>query len=1076
MKRRLSALILALALALSLLPVSVLAANVEDYKILGSNFNTAAVQNGPTDQNVITVKNAARIKSVTTYHWNNGQGAAPGTITVYEDGKPIGTWQATGRSSSGVANTLWDIFPDFVMEPGREYTFSTSSDETWSWNSGTQGAGMIELRGGTVGTTPAGYPDTPATPSGTTSNGYTCSKWAQSEVAKADSYGLIPASLAGGDLTRPISRADFAAVSLRTYQRMSGQTAGSPGSNPFTDTSDPEVLKAYGLGIVNGTSATTFDPSGNLTREQASTMLTRAYKKIVLPGWTLAADSSYQLQYTKPAPFADQSSISSYAADSVAFMAAQGIVNGVGNNRFDPKNNVTREQALAIAVRMADNLDTTPQTVTPVTPEAGGKSEGPASGTLTNGDCSLTFKTAQPGQAVLVQDGEGYDLLLTDELTGTVEVTLPAPAADGAENVVYLGIPYIDDKGKQGFESFPLDTVTSGGKATATADLSQYANAIEEAAYSGETATGKRDYSAEFAQKQAAAVGSGVNVKIAVYFFCETEYLVTSDAGHFQIYVPKSSWSSQEEAVKGKLNKQDAKRIVEDLESILSYYQKTYKIKRTSWPMKVILGTDNDGQFGSGRMKLNWAKLDNGYGRDMKTSQALYQTMAHELFHFVQREYTPVVLSQSWFDEASGSYYGIVLGSQRSGSLSDAIRNENYFADAEAQYQGIAPMDVATLGWFDFLHAGYGRASFIDYLMKNFGSDFLKRYYEEGVTLAGMQTESRLEKLTGKTLGQLAEDFYCKLVLEKDSVMGVLNIPSDIWQRKYSAGGDEGEASLDAVRTTWTLTGKDERTTISVPRYGAYFTALDTSKLKANPKAFTLTVPTADCAARLIAIRSDGENQYASQKVYQPDSSGKFEAQPINGAMYLLMMINTTGSWGWTVSEQLSITYENLSDGGPYPASFNEIPQRYSGPLTFWTGGLGGTLTGPTTATVTAEYENGSLFFTISSPQLDSSVIGSTKGFLNSDGTADCITSDGKHMLVQMKGGEYIDRTKGPQPTEEQKEEMELSPFGLHIPGKSVTNGIRILYYDRFDRLCVFEGTGTNDDSFNYDPPITIPT
>ena len=56
-------------------------------------------------------------------------------------------------------------------------------------------------------------------------------------------------------------------------------------------------------------------------------------------------------------------SISGWARDSVYFMAANKIINGVGNNKFAPKNtttaeeavgyaNATREQALAIAVRM----------------------------------------------------------------------------------------------------------------------------------------------------------------------------------------------------------------------------------------------------------------------------------------------------------------------------------------------------------------------------------------------------------------------------------------------------------------------------------------------------------------------------------------------------------------------------------------------------------------------------------------------------------------------------------------------------------------------------------------------------
>ena len=74
-----------------------------------------------------------------------------------------------------------------------------------------------------------------------------------------------------------------------------------------------------------------------------------------------------KLNYTKPATFADDNQISSWAKDSVYFMAANNIINGVGGNKFAPKNttpaeeaaqfaNATREQALLIAARMVENL------------------------------------------------------------------------------------------------------------------------------------------------------------------------------------------------------------------------------------------------------------------------------------------------------------------------------------------------------------------------------------------------------------------------------------------------------------------------------------------------------------------------------------------------------------------------------------------------------------------------------------------------------------------------------------------------------------------------------------------------
>lgn len=193
------------------------------------------------------------------------------------------------------------------------------------------------------------------------------SDWAKSEIEKADKLGLIPDSLKGADLTKPITRAEFAAVSVKVYEALSGVKAIPAVNNPFTDTKDVEVLKAYNVGVTSGTAADKFSPDVLLNREQAATMLTRVFKKVSLAGWTLADDAKFTLPYTKPAVFADDKDISDWAKDSVYFMAANGIIGGTGNNNFSPKAvtdaqkaqgyaNATREQALAIAVRMVEKL------------------------------------------------------------------------------------------------------------------------------------------------------------------------------------------------------------------------------------------------------------------------------------------------------------------------------------------------------------------------------------------------------------------------------------------------------------------------------------------------------------------------------------------------------------------------------------------------------------------------------------------------------------------------------------------------------------------------------------------------
>ena len=202
-------------------------------------------------------------------------------------------------------------------------------------------------------------------------NVYDNSSWADEEIWKADAYDLIPDTLKTQDLKKPITRAEFAAVSVRAYEAMSKKKATLAAKNPFKDTNDEDVLKAYNTGITTGMTADEFKPDALINREQAATMLTRVLKKALIEGWNIGADGNFTLQYEKPEPFADDKDISSWAKDSVYFMAANKIINGMGNNTFRPKNatsqqeidgyaNATREQALIIAARMTENLKDKP--------------------------------------------------------------------------------------------------------------------------------------------------------------------------------------------------------------------------------------------------------------------------------------------------------------------------------------------------------------------------------------------------------------------------------------------------------------------------------------------------------------------------------------------------------------------------------------------------------------------------------------------------------------------------------------------------------------------------------------------
>jgi len=194
------------------------------------------------------------------------------------------------------------------------------------------------------------------------------SVWAADTMQTAEGAGLIPDSLKGADFTKPVTRAEFAAISVKFFEALTGVKLTPAPDSTFSDTEDAEVLKAYNVGITAGVSADRFDPDAILSREQAATMMTRVLKAAYIPGWTLQTDDDYTLTYTPPAQFADDAKISDWAKPSVYFMAAKGIIVGTGNNNFSPYTEATREQALAIAVRIIDNLKDEPLDYTGLTP------------------------------------------------------------------------------------------------------------------------------------------------------------------------------------------------------------------------------------------------------------------------------------------------------------------------------------------------------------------------------------------------------------------------------------------------------------------------------------------------------------------------------------------------------------------------------------------------------------------------------------------------------------------------------------------------------------------------------------
>ena len=97
MKKRFFSTLIVVSMLMSLLPTYVVQAEhcPGNYDVLFSTYNYGAANNGPTEDVIVTFDEAKMVKEITTYHWNNGYGKTPGSISIYKDGTLDGTWTAT---------------------------------------------------------------------------------------------------------------------------------------------------------------------------------------------------------------------------------------------------------------------------------------------------------------------------------------------------------------------------------------------------------------------------------------------------------------------------------------------------------------------------------------------------------------------------------------------------------------------------------------------------------------------------------------------------------------------------------------------------------------------------------------------------------------------------------------------------------------------------------------------------------------------------------------------------------------------------------------------------------------------
>jgi len=164
--------------------------------------------------------------------------------------------------------------------------------------------------------------------------------WAMTAVNSLNARGIIRG--VGNNIFEPnrsVTRAEFTKMIISMFNVYDPKASAK-----FTDVNGADWFNSYvgtaqALGVTNGYEDGSFRPNDTISREEMSTMLYRAAEvlSVKIEAQTAASD------------FADDWNIQGYAKIPVYKMRAAGILNGVGNNEFDPKSDCSRAQA-AVAI------------------------------------------------------------------------------------------------------------------------------------------------------------------------------------------------------------------------------------------------------------------------------------------------------------------------------------------------------------------------------------------------------------------------------------------------------------------------------------------------------------------------------------------------------------------------------------------------------------------------------------------------------------------------------------------------------------------------------------------------------
>ncbi len=178
------------------------------------------------------------------------------------------------------------------------------------------------------------------------------SSWAVDEVSKAIESNLVPFEYQVAFIFN-IKRYEFCSIIvefLEEYYDTSREEIIKDKNidvtnQAFVDGINEDIAICLHLGIVKGRGNGIFDGDSEITREEAAVMLTNLANYL---GLNTDADE---------VKLNDKKEVSEWSMDAVNFVLKNKFMQGVGNDMFSPKSNITREQTYIIMYRILNETE-----------------------------------------------------------------------------------------------------------------------------------------------------------------------------------------------------------------------------------------------------------------------------------------------------------------------------------------------------------------------------------------------------------------------------------------------------------------------------------------------------------------------------------------------------------------------------------------------------------------------------------------------------------------------------------------------------------------------------------------------